>query len=129
MSGAAAPRKWLKTTNSETSSIPAISRIHLAGMSSSVRRLFAWLLPRTAPREAQTPRTIGLNRVARVHSAATPMVPAPRKRTCELHSWVARSDRLWPSAGTLLTVSNGTATPQEITTPMRIAMPAVMPIR
>ena len=128
MSGAAAPRKWLKTTNSETSSIPAISRIHLAGMSSSVRRLFAWLLPRTAPREAQTPRTIG-EQGRQGHSAATPMVPAPRKRTCELHSWVARSDRLWPSAGTLLTVSNGTATPQEITTPMRIAMPAVMPIR
>ncbi len=90
MSGAAAPRKWLKTTNSETSSIPAISRIHLAGMSSSVRRLFAWLLPRTAPREAQTPRTIGLNRVAREK-------PVERRNA----ACPALSQTLKPSARTL----------------------------
>ncbi|MCY1243543.1 hypothetical protein D9M72_565610 [compost metagenome] len=104
-------------------------RIQCAGMSRSVRSPLTSLTPRTASRDDQTPRTIGLNSEARVQSAATPMVPAPMKRPCELHSWVASSGRPCPAAGTLFTVSSGTATPQAITRPMRMAMPAVMPIR
>ncbi|MCY1427747.1 hypothetical protein D9M71_436070 [compost metagenome] len=106
-----------------------MARIQCAGMSRSVRSSLTSPPPRTASRDDQTPCTIGLNSEARVHSAATPMVPAPRKRTCELHSCVARSVTLCPTAGTALTVSSGTATPQAITRPMRMAMPAVMPIR
>ena len=109
--------------------MPASDRMARAERSRSVRAVLASALPRTACSEVHTPWAMGLNRVARVQSAAMPMVPAPRKRTWELHSWVARSLMAWPAAGVALMVSSGTATPQQMSTPMRMAMPAVMPIR
>ena len=84
-----------------------------AERSRSVRAVLASALPRTACSEVHTPWAMGLNRVARVQSAAMPMVPAPRKRTWELHIWVARSLMAWPSAGVALMVSSGTATPAD----------------
>ncbi len=64
-----------------------------------------------------------------VHRAAIPITPAPKKRTLLAQSWVARALRAWPSAGVVSAISQGTAMPQQITSPASTATPAAAPIK
>ncbi len=59
-------------------------------------------------------------------SAATPIAPAPMKRTLWDHTAVA-TPAAAPAAG-CIAVSTGVATPHAMTSPAKIAAPTVMPI-
>ncbi|MNM98815.1 hypothetical protein D3C81_1113550 [compost metagenome] len=85
--------------------------------------------PRSAPIDARTPSTIGLNSVASVQIAAIPMVPAPIKRACELQTEVPKLASVAPAGIGVIAVSHGTATPQVSTRPSSMASPPTMPTR
>ncbi len=73
------------------------------------------------------PATIGPMILSRVQTAATPIVPAPMKRT-----WLRKT--LFTVAATsaptpCIEVSTGTNTAHEISMPISMAMPTVMPTR
>ena len=82
-----------------------------------------------AENEALTPRAIGMNNVARVQIAPTPITPAPMKRTCEDQMPVAYCASVLPVGRSPMEVNTGTAMPQAITRPVSMARPATMPIR
>ena len=75
------------------------------------------------------PSIMGLNSITSVQMAAMPMVPAPMKRTFSFQSVIACSTRS-PPAGTGDSAENhGTAAPQAMAIPSRMAMPPASPIR
>ncbi|MNI57378.1 hypothetical protein D3C73_1124350 [compost metagenome] len=82
-----------------------------------------------AENEALTPRAMGMNKVASVQMAPTPITPAPMKRTCDDHRPVAYCARDCPAGMSPIAVSTGTAMPQEMIKPVSMARPATMPIR
>ena len=72
---------------------------------------------------------MGMNRVASVQMAPTPITPAPMKRTCDDHSPVAYFSGDMPAGMSPRAVRIGTAIPQEMTRPVSMARPATMPMR
>lgn len=76
-----------------------------------------------------TPRAIGMNSVASVQMAPTPITPAPMKRTCDDHNPVANFASDMSAGISAIEVRIGTAMPHEITRPVSMARPATMPIR
>ena len=102
------------------------------GMSRSVRGAAPFLsapVRRTAVREARTPSAMGPSRLSSVQTAAMPIAPAPTKRTWWPQTSVANLAMSAPGGMAATAVSSGTATPQAITTPVSIAIPAMMPTR
>ena len=118
-------------TNTATST-SVTTEIQPADRSRSVRG--AWPA-RAAParvsaeNDALTPRAIGMNSVASVQMAPTPITPAPMKRTCEAHRPVANFSSDMLAGMSAMAVRMGTAMPHEISNPTSIARPATMPIR
>ena len=100
------------------------------GMSCSVRGSSA-ALPAPRAREAAIaearPLITGLTSLASVQIAATPMVPAPTKRTLWLQVAFARS-AIEPATG-IIAEKCGTPQPQPISAPTSIAMPTHSPTR
>ncbi len=100
------------------------------GMSCSVRGKAPPWPPRRAREAARAeprPEARGAASFARVQMAATPIAPAPIKRTWWLQTALATSAAA-PAAG-CRAESSGTATPQAITSPTSMAIPAQSPMR
>ncbi|MNT79162.1 hypothetical protein D3C72_2184700 [compost metagenome] len=85
--------------------------------------------PLIAPSDARMPSSIGRASVISVQMAAMPMVPAPIKRTCVLHTVVPKACSVAPSGRGVMAVSQGTATPQVSSSPSSMASPPTMPTR
>ncbi|KAG1077299.1 hypothetical protein G6F40_017122 [Rhizopus arrhizus] len=130
-SGAPDRNTWKVITRIATRT-SVTTEIHPAARSRSVRG--AWPA-RAAPafvnaeNDALTPRALGMNRVASVQIAPTPITPAPMKRTCDDHRPVAYCASVCPAGMSPMAVRTGTAMPHEMIRPVNMARPATMPMR
>ena len=75
------------------------------------------------------PSIIGLSSIKSVQTAAIPMVPAPIKRTFSFHSFIANATISISAGCGTPDEKYGTATPQAIEMPNRMAIPPVSPTK
>lgn len=101
----------------------------LGDKSCSVRSAEAEPLPLNVPNDSLMPSAIGLASIISVHTAAIPMVPAPMKRTFSFQSCMAKAVMSMSDGCGMMLEKYGTAPPQAIKMPTRMAMPPVSPTR
>ena len=75
------------------------------------------------------PSSIGLSSIKSVQTAAIPMVPAPIKRTFSFHSFIANAAISISAGCGMCDEKYGTAMPQAIEMPNRMAIPPVSPTK